>query len=81
MTSVLLLILTLVAFNTDLIPILGESPGHEVIWVLTALATVITLITGAVSLLKLGDRSALVVVATIYGVLASIFVGMGALPG
>jgi hypothetical protein len=49
MASVLLLALTLVAFNTDLLAALAESPGRQIVWVLTALATLSTLITGAMS--------------------------------
>lgn len=78
--SVLLLALTLVAFNTDLITPLAESPGRQILWVLTALASLGTLITGAVSWLKFGDRSVVVVIATIYGVLATVLLGFGALP-
>jgi hypothetical protein len=78
--SVLLLALLIVAYNTDLLPILAESPGRQIMWVLTAVVTLTTLITGAWSWLKLGDHSAMVVVATIYGVLATILLGFGAMP-
>jgi hypothetical protein len=78
--SVLLLALLIVAYNTDLLPFLAESPGRQIIWVLTALVTLSTLITGAWSWLKLGDHSALVIVATVYGVLATVLLGFGAMP-
>jgi hypothetical protein len=80
LVSVLLLALLVVAFNTDALPFLQESPGRQVLWVITALATLNTLVTGAVSWLRLKDRSVLVVVATIYGVLATILLGFGAMP-
>jgi len=78
--SVLLLALLLVAYNTESLDFLAEAPGRQILWVVTALATLSTLIAGAISWLKFGDRSALVMVATIYGVLATALLGFGALP-
>jgi hypothetical protein len=78
--SVLLLALLLVAYNTDLLPFLAEAPGRQILGVVTILVTLTTLVTGAVSWLKLKDRSVLVVVATIYGVLATVLLGFGAMP-
>lgn len=78
--SVLLFAVLLVAYNTDLLPLLAEAPGRQILGVVTILVTLTTLVTGAVSWLRLKDRSVLVVVATIYGALATVLLGFGTVP-
>ena len=50
------------------------------LWVVAAIFAVGTLVTGAVSWLRFKDRSVVVIVATIYGVLATTLLTFGAMP-
>jgi hypothetical protein len=81
--SVVTLAAVLIGFNTDAF---GEefTPGHVgglALWVPAAIVAVGTLVTGLVSRLRFKDRSVVVIVATIYGVLATLLFVMGSLPG
>jgi hypothetical protein len=49
-------------------------------WVVAAISAIGTLVSGAVSWLRLKDRSIVVIVATIYGVLATTLLAFGAIP-
>lgn len=82
LASTALLALVLVAYNTDA---LGDvfaqgTAGGVVLWVVTAASVIGTLVTGLVSWFRLKDHSIVVMVATIFGVLATALLGMGALP-
>lgn len=83
LASLVTLAAVLVGFNTDAF---GEqfTPGHVgglALWVPAAICAVGTLVTGIVSWLRFKDRSVVVIVATIYGVLATVLFIMGSLPG
>jgi carbon starvation protein CstA len=81
-TSVTLLALLIIAYNTELLgaAFAQRTAGGLALWVMAAIAAVATLVTGARSWLKYKDRSAVVIVATIYGVLATVLLAMGAMP-
>jgi hypothetical protein len=81
-SSIVLLTLLIIAYNTEL---LGEAfaqrtAGGLALWLMAAIAAVATLVTGARSWLKHKDRSVVVIVATIYGVLATVLMVLGAMP-
>ncbi|MFO7549266.1 MAG: hypothetical protein R6X29_10425 [Acidimicrobiia bacterium] len=81
-TSVVLLALLIAAFNTN---VLGagfaqRTAGGLALWVATAAAVVGTLVTGIVSWIRLADHSIVVIVATVFGVLGTILLGIGAIP-
>jgi hypothetical protein len=79
--SVILFALLIVAYNTDALPVLGQrTVGGLALWVVTAISVIGTLIAGAVSLLGFKDRSAVTIVATVYGILATALLAMGAIP-
>jgi hypothetical protein len=80
--ALVLLTTLIIGYNTD---VLGGwfgqgTPSGVALWVAAAIASLATLITGVISWLRLKDRSAVVIVATIYGLLASILLGFGAMP-
>lgn len=82
LSAVVLLAVLIVAYNTDT---LGNTfsqgtVGGVILWVLAAIATVTTLVTGAVSRFRSKDRSIVVMAATIYGLLATTLLAFGAMP-
>jgi hypothetical protein len=79
--SIILLATLIVAYNTDALGVFGQgTPAGVGLWIVAAIAAVGTLVTGAVSWLRFKDRSVVVIVATIYGVLATLLLAMGAIP-
>lgn len=80
LASVLLLAVLLVAYNTELLAVLARDPGRWMLGLVAALAALSTLVTGALAWLKLKDRSVLVIVATIFGLLATVLLSFGAIP-
>lgn len=69
----------IVAYNTDALGVFEQrTAGGLALWI--AAAAVATLITGAVSWFRFKDRSVVVIVATIYAVLATALLAMGAIP-
>lgn len=79
--SVVLLATLIVAYNTDALGAFEQrTAGGLALWIAAAVAAVATLITGAVSWLRFKDRSVVVIVATIYAVLATALLAMGAIP-
>ncbi len=80
--AIVLLTLLIVAYNTELLgaAFAQRTAGGLALWVIAALAAVATLVTGAMSWLKFKDRSVVVKVATIYGVLTTVLLAMGAMP-
>jgi hypothetical protein len=81
-SSVVLLTTLIAAYNTDLLGkvFAQRTPGGLVLWILTALAAVGTLVTAMLSRFRSKDRSPVVIVATVYGVLATILMTLGAMP-
>ena len=77
-----LLALLIIAYNTEALGGLFEqgTAGGMALWVVAAISAVGTLVTGAVSRLRFEDRSVVVIVATIYGVLATTLLTFGAMP-
>ena len=77
-----LLTLLIVAYNTELLgaAFAQRTAGGLALWVMAAIASVATLVTGVMSWAKFKDRSVMVKVATIYGVLATVLLAMGAMP-
>ena len=80
--GLVLLALLLVAYNTEALGGTFEqgTAAGRALWVLAAISVVGALVTGAVSWLKLEDRSVVVVAATVYGLLAAALLVAGALP-
>jgi hypothetical protein len=81
--ALVLLTTLIVGYNTDVLGgwfAQGTASGIA-LGVVAAIASLATLITGLISWLRMKDRSAVVIVATIYGLLASILLGFGAMPG
>jgi len=81
-TSVTLLALLIIAYNTELLgaAFAQRTAGGLALWVMAAIAAVASLVTGVMSWAKFKDRSVVVKVATIYGVLATVLLAMGAMP-
>jgi hypothetical protein len=81
-TAIVLLTLLIVAYNTELLgaAFAQRTAGGLVLWVMAAIAAVATLVTGAVSWAKVKDRSVVVKIATVYGVLTTVLLAMGAMP-
>lgn len=80
LASVLLLAVLLVAYNTELLTLLARDPGRWILGLVTTVAALGTLVTGALAWLKLKDRSVLVIVATVFGLLATALLSMGWFP-
>jgi len=79
--SVILFALLIVAYNTDALPMIGQrTAGGLAMWVATAISVVGSLVTGVVSWLRFKDRSVVVIVATIFGVLGTVLLAIGAIP-
>jgi len=80
--GVVLLALLIVAYNTEALGGLFEqrTAGGVALWIVAAISAVAILVTGAVSWLRLKDRSTLVIAARIYGVLATTLLAFGAIP-
>jgi len=82
--AVVLLAMLIVAYNTEARGGGGGSwkgtAAGRALWAVAAISAVGTLVTGAVSWLRFKDHSAVVIVATIYGVLATLLLAMGAMP-
>jgi hypothetical protein len=80
--SLLLLALLIIAYNTEALGGAFEqgTAAGRALWVVAAISVVGTLVTAAVSRLRFEDRSVVVIVATIYGVLATTLLVFGALP-
>ncbi|MFP3914017.1 MAG: hypothetical protein ACLFWM_04015 [Actinomycetota bacterium] len=71
----------IVAYNTDALDVLGQgTAGGVILWVVAAIAAVVTLVAGAVAWLRLDDRSIVVILAAIYAVLTTVLLAMGAVP-
>jgi hypothetical protein len=80
-TSIGLFALLIVAYNTSALEMFGQrTAGGLALWILTAIAVLGTLVTGTISWLRLKDRSALVVAATVFGILATTLLAFGAIP-
>lgn len=79
--SFVLLATLIVAYNTDALGVFEQrTAGGLALWIAAAVAAVATLVTGAVSWLRFKDRSVVVMVATVYAVLATALLAMGAIP-
>lgn len=77
-----LLAMLIIAYNTEA---LGEAfeqgtAAGSALWAVAAISAVATLVTGAVSRLRFKDRSVVMTVATVYGVLATTLLAFGAMP-
>jgi hypothetical protein len=80
-TSLVLLAMLIVAYNTEALGGFEQrTAGGLALWVVAAISAVGTLVTGAVSWLRFKDRSVVVILATVYGVLATTLLGFGAIP-
>jgi hypothetical protein len=80
--GLVLLVVLIVAYNTEA---LGQvfsqrTVGGLALWVVTAISAIGSLVAGLVSWLKFKDRSAIVIAATIYGLLATTLLAFGAIP-
>lgn len=80
LATVFLLVVLLVAFNTELLTVLAQDPGRWILGLATTVAALGTLVTGAFAWLKLKDRAVSVVVATVFGLLATALLSMGWFP-
>jgi hypothetical protein len=81
--SVVLLALVIVAYNTEALADLFQqgTVGGMSLWVAAAVSTVATVVTGAISWLRLRDHSPVVIVATVVGMLMTVVFVLGAMPG
>lgn len=81
--GLVLLALLIIAYNTEALGGAFEqgTAAGRALWVVAAISAVGTLVTGAVSWVRFKDHSVVVIVATIYGVLATTLLAFGALPG
>ena len=82
LASAALLALLLIAYNTDL---LGDAFAQGTawgvaLWLVAAVSAIGALVTGIVSWFRFKDHSIVVIVATIYGVLAAVLFAIGANP-
>lgn len=80
--ALVLLSTLIVAYNTEA---LGDvfaqrTVGGLALWVVTAFSTLGSLVTGLMSWLKYKDHSVVVIAATIFGLLATVLLGFGAIP-
>ena len=77
-----LLTMLIIAYNTKALGgAFEQGTGAGIaLWVVAAIFAVGTLVTGAVSWLRFEDHSVVVIVATIYGVLATTLLSFGAMP-
>ena len=76
-----LLALLIIAYNTEALGGLFKGGiARKALWVVAAISAVATLVTGAVSWLRFKDRSVVVMVATIYGILSTTLLAFGAMP-
>jgi hypothetical protein len=82
LSSAVLLGLLIAAFNTGALGagFAQRTAGGLALWIVTAVAVLGTLVTGIVSWIRLGDHSIVVIVAMVFGALATILLGMGAIP-
>ncbi|HEX9865022.1 MAG TPA: hypothetical protein VGC03_08670 [Acidimicrobiia bacterium] len=82
LAGVFLLAMLILAYNTEVLGDVFEqrTVGGLALWVATAISVLGALVAGAMSWLKYNDRSLVVILATIYGVLATILLGFGAIP-
>jgi hypothetical protein len=79
--SLVLFAMLIAAYNTDVLGVIGQgTAGGLVWWIVTAISIVGTLVTGAVSWLRFKDHSVVVILATMYGILGTILLAMGAIP-
>lgn len=79
--SLILFTLLIVAYNTDVLGVLGQrTAGGLALWIVTAISVVGTLVTGAVSWLRFKDHSVVVIVATVFAALATTLLSFGAIP-
>jgi len=80
--GLVLLAMLIVAYNTEALDevFAQRTVGGLALWVVTAISTIGSLVAGLVSWLKFKDRSAIVIAATIYGLLATTLLAFGAIP-
>lgn len=80
--GLVLLAMLIIAYNTEALGGVFEqgTAGGVALWVVAAISALGTLVTGAMSWLRFKDRSVVVIVATIYGVLATTLLAFGAMP-
>ena len=80
--GLVLLAILIIAFNTEALGGAFEqgTAAGLALWVVTAISAVGALLTGAVSWLRFKDHSVVVIVATIYGILATALMAFGAIP-
>lgn len=80
-TSVVLLTTLIVAYNTDALGMFEQgTAGGLALWIAAAIAAVATAVTGAVTWRRFNDHSVVVIVATIYALLATLLLAMGSIP-
>jgi hypothetical protein len=82
LAGVVLLTMLILAYNTEVLGDVFEqrTVGGLALWVATAVSVLGALVTGAMSWLRYKDRSLVVIMATVYGVLATTLLGFGAIP-
>lgn len=82
LAGVFLLAMLILAYNTEVLGDVFEqrTVGGLALWVATAISVLGALVTGAMSWLRHKDRSLVVILATIYGVLATTLLAFGAIP-
>jgi hypothetical protein len=80
--GLVLLVVLIVAYNTEALGQVfsQQTVGGLALWVVTAISAIGSLVAGLVSWLKFKDRSAIVIAATIYGLLATTLLAFGAIP-
>lgn len=82
LAGVVLLAILILAYNTEVLGDVFEqrTVGGLALWVVTAISVLGALVTGSMSWLRNKDRSLVVILATIYGVLATTLLAFGAIP-
>jgi cytochrome bd-type quinol oxidase subunit 2 len=82
LAGVVLLAMLILAYNTEVLGDVFEqrTVGGLALWVATAISVFGALVTGSMSRLRHKDRSLVVILATIYGVLATTLLAFGAIP-
>ena len=79
--SLVLFAVLIVAYNTEVLGVIGQgTAGGVVWWIVTAISVVGTLVTAAMSWLRFKDHSVVVIAATVYGILGTLVMAMGAIP-
>jgi hypothetical protein len=81
LSAVFLLFLIALILEKNLLGILPGTPLARIVGICAMIAGIATFVTGAVSLIKFKDRSFVVILATIIGIIAMLFVVMEVVEG